>query len=349
MSNSNEAISPTARPQRDWRSITVAWLHLILAALLIATLTSFAARLHWLLELFVHFKLVYFVLALGVGIGFLATKRRKSASISALLLILHAPGVLSWYIPRAVESHPSASTVTILAANVLSSNQNRTDLVDYIRERRPDIALLQEISPEWLAELKTLEAEGYTLLADARFDNFGMATLTRLEDVEILHVDLTAMQGVDDLRHDQEVVKEIVRTNPIIELQFSVAERHVQVLNIHPLPPVGKVYAEARDYTLQLARAYFENAQDMVILVGDLNTTPWSPAYKDTFNSAEIVNARQGFGIFPTYPSIGPLFPIIPIDHVLISPEIRVTTLEYTPEWGSDHAGLWVELAIPQN
>ena len=81
----------------------------------------------------------------------------------------------------------------------------------------------------------------------------------------------------------------------------------------------------------------------------------WSPSYKDFVKKTGLRNARQGFGILPTWPTEAKFSPIkpplswlilIPIDHFLISPEIKVLDIRTGANVGSDHLPLIADLVL---
>ena len=60
-------------------------------------------------------------------------------------------------------------------------------------------------------------------------------------------------------------------------------------------------------------------------------------------------NARKGFGLLPTWPAFMPWpFLRIPIDHCLVSPDIRVIRMRTGRTIGSDHLPIIVDMAIPR-
>ncbi len=82
----------------------------------------------------------------------------------------------------------------------------------------------------------------------------------------------------------------------------------------------------------------------------------WSPYYKSFVRQTGLRNARQGFGILPTWPSKSSLSPVpatiapllsIPIDHCLISPKIKVVNIRTGPNVDSDHLPVITDLVIP--
>lgn len=319
-----------AKEGRGWREIVFAWLTLGLSGIAVATLFGFGARWNGFAELFVHFKLVYFWGVMVVGIGYAIIGRYRWVAASFLILMIHAPGILYFYVPRGYEMpEDDGSNLTLLTANVLSENTNRDGLISYLEQRKPDIVLIQEISPAWMEALRPLSEELYPYsLFEARFDNFGMAVLSR--------VPVGSLKLIDPLEFEI----------PIMEAVLEIGGHRVSILNYHPLPPVSRDYITKRNRQLDYIGEYAAYQDGLVIVAGDLNVTPWSPIYKDAIERSGLVNARQGFGVLPTWPSLGALFPVVPIDHCLVSPDIAVTQVELAPEWGSDHRALWVEMFV---
>jgi endonuclease/exonuclease/phosphatase (EEP) superfamily protein YafD len=84
------------------------------------------------------------------------------------------------------------------------------------------------------------------------------------------------------------------------------------------------------------------------LIMGDLNASPWQPAFRRLTGSrwrdaADVV----GQGLRPTWPSWAPL-PIVPVDHVLVTPGLGVTGADSTAIVGSSHRALIVTLVLPR-
>lgn len=82
-----------------------------------------------------------------------------------------------------------------------------------------------------------------------------------------------------------------------------------------------------------------------LILVGDLNNTPFSPTFKQLLKQSHLKDTRIGQGIFPTWPVTLP-FMWIPIDHVLVSDAFQVESFQAGPYTGSDHYPIVVDLSL---
>jgi endonuclease/exonuclease/phosphatase (EEP) superfamily protein YafD len=60
---------------------------------------------------------------------------------------------------------------------------------------------------------------------------------------------------------------------------------------------------------------------------------------------SNLHDSRKGFGIQPTWPSDKPIF-MVPIDHVLVSKEIRIQNRFTGPDIGSDHRPVIVDFSL---
>lgn len=85
---------------------------------------------------------------------------------------------------------------------------------------------------------------------------------------------------------------------------------------------------------------------DKVVLVGDFNTTPWSPWYwrfADVFEG-EFVNITRSFPILFTWKLLN--FPVLwaHIDHIFVNKEVSISDLHQVNVPGSDHKGFSFEV-----
>jgi endonuclease/exonuclease/phosphatase (EEP) superfamily protein YafD len=114
---------------------------------------------------------------------------------------------------------------------------------------------------------------------------------------------------------------------------------------VHPLPPVRATWASAHARffaALERARASF--GEDVVIM-GDLNATPWSYALRTLLDRTGLRDSRRGFGLGASWPTWSP-FVRIPIDQLLLGGRVEVLAREVGPELGSDHFPLRATVAL---
>jgi endonuclease/exonuclease/phosphatase (EEP) superfamily protein YafD len=83
-----------------------------------------------------------------------------------------------------------------------------------------------------------------------------------------------------------------------------------------------------------------------VIVAGDLNATPWSHGFRQLVRLRGLCDSAVGRGVQATW-NAHRWVPRIPIDHVVVSPEVRVMDRRVGPDVGSDHLPVEATLAIP--
>lgn len=72
---------------------------------------------------------------------------------------------------------------------------------------------------------------------------------------------------------------------------------------------------------------------------------PWSVEFRRMKYCLNLRDSRQGFGIYPTWPTFNPLLGI-PIDHVLVSSGIQIGFHRPTNSFGSDHFPLFTRFNL---
>jgi endonuclease/exonuclease/phosphatase (EEP) superfamily protein YafD len=132
---------------------------------------------------------------------------------------------------------------------------------------------------------------------------------------------------------------------PAIRADVWVNDRLVTLLNLHPAPPLLRNLFNVRNRQLADAAAIARDQDDLVIAAGDLNVTMWSPYYRRFESESGLRNTRRGMGIRPTWPANMPLAQL-PLDHVLVSPDILTVDFAVGPDVGSDHLPVMVDLWV---
>jgi endonuclease/exonuclease/phosphatase (EEP) superfamily protein YafD len=117
------------------------------------------------------------------------------------------------------------------------------------------------------------------------------------------------------------------------------------LLATHPLPPAGGAYSRWRNDQLAELPNYIRRATSPVLLLGDLNVSPWSSHFRRLLRESGLKDSSQGRGVQPTWPTYNPLL-LIPIDHCLYSPQITIVSKQVGPWDGSDHYPLIVDFLI---
>lgn len=296
----------------------------------ILTLMAFFGDVYWLLELTTHFRLQYFVLSVFFSLLFAVMKLWRWAGVALICLVINSFSVVPWYLPsKSVQADSGGQKLRLLLSNVLWDNQNRSAVMETARREQPDVAFFQEVTFPWAKELEALRAEfPHYRLAPAE-EAGGVAVFSRIPAVKAEVAPLADFNG------------------PALLVQLNIGNQLVSIVSVHTPPPGGKQNFDHRTEIFNQTADYLNSLPEPKILIGDLNTTMWSPYYKRFVEKIGLRNVREGFGILPSWPTFLPPMGI-PIDQCLISPEIHVASVRTGNRVGSDHLPLIVDLVIPQ-
>ena len=313
------------------RSLRLARLAAILAiaGLAAATAVSFLGRLHWAADLLTHFRVQLAGGAALLAAGAALLRLRAGAAIAGVCLAANALPLAPYVVPRSAEPL-TAPPLRVLLLNVLTVNERFDAVGRLIWLEDPDVIGLLEIDDRWSRALAPLRARYPWRIERAQRNNFGIAVLSR---VPIERLELRRLEH--DAVH-------------VAVGEIAVDGRRAVLLLAHPVPPVGRAATALRDRQIEaLARIRSEFPDRDVIVLGDLNTSPWSPSHARLEARAGVANAARGFGSFASWP-VGPWWLRafgVPIDHCLLSPGLRATSIRLGPAVGSDHLPLIVEIA----
>jgi endonuclease/exonuclease/phosphatase (EEP) superfamily protein YafD len=85
------------------------------------------------------------------------------------------------------------------------------------------------------------------------------------------------------------------------------------------------------------------------VVVGDLNTTPWSSHYRDLLNVSGFRDCAAGRGFLPTWHAGLPVPLRIRIDHCLVNSTVSVVAVEVGASAGSDHLATINDLLVARD
>lgn len=303
-----------------------------------ATLFALCANFFWFFELFTHFVPWYAGFALLLAIGFAFARRWRWVAGALLLALWHGYAVVSYLAPTETMAKMAASTglasnskLTIFHYNVYLHHADPRRISTYLRrEKDIDVVVLLEASPRFndvLADLKETHPHQITHIEDSPF---GIAVASRVP------IDFGAISRKPS-------------GYPWIELTLKLPGRAVPLAlyAIHPPPPINGELAAARNETLMhIAGKVAAQPQATPIVVGDLNVTPWSPAFARFEKTSGLKPAHAPWRLDNTWPvtfnnaNLG-----IAIDHSFAHPSLTLLKRMIGPELGSDHMPVTVTFA----
>ena len=294
-----------------------------------ATLAGFFGRKAWILDLFSHFRLQYF-LALGIcSLLFLPGAHYLAALVSGSTALVNLALILPDSLPSPrVQSSPAHYRV--MFCNVLQENRQHDKVVKFIEQEDPDMIVLVEVDQEWIEGLKRLSSGyPYCYTAAVQDDHFGLAFFSRIpfDQAEICHF------GKADV--------------PTIVVRLFLEGHNLTVIGTHPYPPKRRGWSQRRDKQLMAIVEFAAKQIGEVMVMGDLNLSPWSPFFKQLLHAGNLRDSRRGYGLQVTWPADLPIF-LTPIDHILVTPGIVVDRREVGPYIGSDHYPIWMDFSFRQ-
>lgn len=291
-------------------------------ALTLPVVLGLFGRVHWWLDLLANFR-PHAGVVLLVGAAVWWRFDAEAAGILAFAGVIGAASLL----PALVGSQPgpAGDGIEVMSFNVGVSNPHRDDVARYIADEQPDLVFLFESSFEWEA---AMERAGLPLRIVSIVPRGQVAGVTVLAST---HVEPTAI--------------EVDVAGETAAVTVTVDGARIDVIGVHPPSPLSAARADRRDRMLAATGDWVATRDRPVVVVGDLNATPWSEAHRILRWRGGLVDSLQGSGWQPSWPvGWGPL--MIPIDHVLHTRDIGSTDRRTGPSFGSAHRPVVVTIGL---
>ncbi len=268
-----------------------------------------------------HFAIVFLACAL------LFARLRRFAwafAATAAAAVALAP-VVPWYFGRDPAADvPGRPYLTLLVSNVYFNNHRKRRLLELVASESPDVVGLVEVDSRWLRRLKALR-EHYPYHYEVPDEHFvGLALYSRLplENARVL-----ALPGEP--------------TTPAIAASLKAPGGEVEIVLAHPMSPESAEIIERRNAQIRALAQYARSVRTPLVMAGDFNLTMWNTAYRPLADVAGLHNARQGYGVGPTWPAIWKLG--VPIDQILGSTGVHFRNFRVLGPIGSDHLPVFTE------
>jgi endonuclease/exonuclease/phosphatase (EEP) superfamily protein YafD len=292
-------------------------------ALAAVTLFSLAAGSTWLGEITSHFR-PHLALGALVVLALAAARRSRLAGVlAAASLLANALPLLPYFAAPAAAGEGTG--LRVLTLNLHGDEADHEAVAALVERERPDLVALTEIGGATDALVDRLRPILPTVLRQERRGSFEVTLLTRWR-AEGYRVDRST-----DPRF------------PVSRVRLC-RERCVNLVALHAARPLEASGFWRAGQFAAAARFAAENAP--TVLLGDLNCTPWSPAFGALLAASGLRDSAVGYGVRTTWLSALP-FVGLPIDHVLVSRDIGVRDRRVEADIGSDHFPVIAELVLP--
>jgi endonuclease/exonuclease/phosphatase (EEP) superfamily protein YafD len=330
----------------------------LLTLLLVVRLGSWTPR-WWLdsLDTFALYAFFPFVGTLAAALV-LRSKMLTAISIGAAVLYVHQFGVqtlggFNLSGPTAAEAAPEVVQLRVLTLNAHASYDDPEPLIDLLTRWRPNVVILQEVSSQF-ARVVTEAIGGeypFSFAAGLETEHEGSATWSRLP-----------LGEADEIRLSD-------HGNFLHRVQVSTDAGDVWIFNVHLSNPTGRDHGEGRLAALRKfhARERDQELRQLVdqttglgapfVLAGDFNTAAGSRAYRGFPDGWRDAFAEAGRGFGHTYPApaheregddwLKIPFPLLRIDYILTSHELRPRRAWTQEILGSDHFAVIADIGLP--
>lgn len=247
------------------------------------------------------------------------------AAITLSLVLLIGP-----YMGDRSATRNMSPNLVVAMANVLVSNDRLEEILEQLPDS--DVLALIETSTSWKDRLDSITSRWPFQWSDLRDNPFGLTVLTREQ------VDSSSW------------IKMIPGGYPAFRCDIRIDDNPVTIIVVHAMSPQSMSMLRTRDEQFNMLSGMIQKIPGNVILIGDLNASPWSASLLNLMHETGLRNSRSNMGLAGirsgTWPTQAPALMRLPIDHCLVRGNItplRTTTFEVP---GADHLGLRVELRI---
>ncbi len=283
---------------------------------------------YWIVDIFSHFPVQY---AFGALLLLAACLWKRVVSLAFLAGLLFAVNISVLVDPgsSAQAAAPEYETFTVYSANISKTNTDFTKLVEELRKPDADILLLLEATEDNIKYLQTLIKLYPYHIVNLNSGSSGTGTVL-----------MSKFQIVDS-----NIEKYSEFGNMLVSATLKINNKRLVFYGTHFPRPLYMQEFSARSEQVMLLAQMISKQSVPVIVAGDLNATPYSPAFRKLLEKSGLKDSREGFGWQPSWPAFFP-FLWLPIDHILVSPEIQVHNRATGSYLGSDHYPVFAELSI---
>lgn len=313
---------------RDFRLLRLLLTFAVFVLVLVSGL-SFFGDVHWTFELLSNFRLILLGLNIALAILTAVFGSRGAAVLAAAMAIFQFSVAWPYLVTPPQAKIGQGQTVRILWGNLHAWNTNLAALEAFVQSEKPDIAVFTELA----------------VSQDPAFDQLKAILPFQSpmpQDGNPRAMILLTMRAPVSLAFDYGPGPK----TPLMVARLCPDEGFcLTLLGLHAARPVpfGDTVRDLElDYATRVAHRFIELG-DRVVLVGDLNMTPFSPAFSQMLAIGGLVDAATAPSERPHIPEAtwgppqsGPL-PGFAIDHALLGPGLDVVELRTGPPIGSYH------------
>jgi endonuclease/exonuclease/phosphatase (EEP) superfamily protein YafD len=258
------------------------------------------------------------LVALAAGLRPFALGGLVAAAIGAALLV-----------PAVRDPEPASPgdrpTTKVLTLNLWHRSDDVAAVEELIREERPDVVALLELTPAWQQALAPALRPYATRAVEPASGSTGIGLYAR------------------DRVQAPEIVRLVDDGRPAVEARLELPSGETRLLVVHP--PGALRPGDTRRHERELAAigGWAQEHGPRSLVCGDFNAAPWMRSLRGALAEGDLRAALPG-GLFAgSWPALFPPLRVA-VDGCLVGSSLRARA-ELGPRVGSDHFPVLVELA----
>ena len=321
------AVPPNPHATPDMNLFIGAAFNAAILGLATVVLGALFGRLHPLLDIFAHFLLPALVGALVMAL--LAAFAGRTTSMLIFIGFALGNAALVWPWVQQPETQATAGPrFTVMSFNVYYNNSKLGLIAESVREAKPDVVVLLEVIPRVRPDLDAVAA-----LYPYRVECWQ----ERWCDALVL-----SRFPLTDIRT---TLPEPKFRRPMGAVELTIEGRKLTLFPAHlslpfPLDRRGSQTGEIDEIVATIA-----TVKGPRILAGDFNASAWAATMAHPREQLNMSILTGGDGSWPTFL---PRAMSIPIDHVLVTPELALMSRKLLTLPGSDHRAVLAEIAFKE-
>ena len=233
--------------------------------------------------------------------------------------------------------------LSVMSYNVFFKNKYAEQVLTTIKQKDPDILLIQELTPNWKSKL-TAELGSkypYTVLKPLK-GTHGIGVFSKFKISNVSYINNSSGLPIAQVMH------------------VYIKGKTLQLVNVHLASPSRAVEKPAHFFEYMTANAALREIQwktvlqqldklktDGSLVMGDANTMPYEPVYHQICKELVDAQALAGKGFGWTFPNTAKIpFAFLRLDYAFLKGKISPTLLEVIEKGSSDHFPIVLELSI---